>query len=318
MVSVFKESFATGRYLSLRDLVNPKWSLSEVLSAIDCLNFSRPGKKQLVRLAKILLAGTQDEERTILSNTVAEDPDFAQFLQSEIFSVEILPIIYGRFLQDLLSGMDDRTIAYGYREASPTVQAVIRRSISKNRFRHLEKEAQNPADAVSTKNDSLSESFLQEIQASLFQNFSRKLTYPKGKALYYTLADDNEIPDVPFTSHSPRSKSHYEEKKILTCDPAQFYQSSDCLEYLGRDNLHIYWKTKEYLSTVRFEILKTMGERESLEFSSLLSATVIPLPYPQPQSREIVGGGYSPKVGFFELIFLPSGWDLSRFSFSLC
>jgi len=272
------------RYLSLRDIVNPYFNEEDVLKEIDKLYYNSRDKNTLSRLVKILYAGKPSEEREIIRNLFAYEKEFAEFLRDRIFQIEILPLIHGVFLQDVLTKMDERIIKHGLASVSPPVQEVIRRSVSKNKFRSI---LASPPLKPEEGDDLRS-----KIESIVFTRFSRKIYYEKGQYLAYRLSSD------------PASAK--EEIPLIDSRKFQWARSSAVVEFLGAGSRDLYILLKDWVEAIRFDTLVHSREIDSHEFFRLPPGIILRIPF-YPTGRCTICGGILRGRKSFELYL--SNWE---------
>jgi hypothetical protein len=255
----FRESRIATRYLSLRDIVNPESTIEQILDKIENLNFNSHEKSNLYRLVKILFAGNSNEEKTILSNIFSNDIEFGNFLQNRIFSIEILPLIHGPFLNEILSKLDERLIRNSLVNLSPQVLICLENSLSKNKWKqiinghYLEKPAE--------------ESLAQIIERNIFQKFSRKLYYNSGTYTIYKIPDT--ISDYNFIE-SYISKN--------TTD-LLFYTSQNSISLYSKTNKEIFLITHDWIDTIRIDLIFSSREIKTFEYFLLPPKYLLKIPF---------------------------------------
>jgi hypothetical protein len=263
-----RNQMVSARYLSLRDIVNPEYSEEDILREIEKLYFKPKEKSTFFRLVKILYAGKTSEEREIVSNLFSHEKDFALFLRDQIFKIEILPLIHGIFLQDILSKMDERIIKHGLSILSPPVIEVIKRSVSKNKFSSiLDSPSLEPKEG---------ESLTEIIESLLFRRFSRKIYYEEGSYTAY------RIP----TSEDPERKTI---QSLIDSNKFQFATSQEGMDFLGASQTKLFFLIKDWVSVVRFDIVLNPREWESYEYYRLPPQIILEIPF-YPQARSLSGG----------------------------
>lgn len=285
------------RYLSLRDIVNPLYNEEDVLKEIDKLYYKPKDKNTLHRLVKILYAGTPGEERTIVQNLFTHEKEFAEFLQEKMFQIEILPLVHGNFLQEILIKMDERIIRHGWNIISPPVKNVIRRSVSKNKMESiLSSPLLEPEKG---------ESLVEKIEQLIYQRFSRKIYYEKGHYYAYRLTKTNDTSN-PATGQEFGIPTVKEEIEFIDSSRFELASSKDCIELLGASNLNLFFLLKTRVEVIRFDILVNYRTWEFHEFFRLPSGIILRIPF-YNTGRGVAGAGILPEKKEFEFYF--SNWE---------
>lgn len=280
-----RSQMIAARYLSLRDIVNPIYSEDDVLAEIEKLYFHPKEKSTLYRLVKILFAGKPSEEREIVANLFSHEKDFAIFLRDSIFKIEIIPLIHGTFLQEILSRMDERIIKHGLAKLSPPVAEVIRKSVSKNKFQNiLNSPSLEPPEG---------ESLTDLIENLIFQKFSRKIYYEMGSYTAY------KVPD-------PKDKSKRFTTKLIDSKKFQFAHRGNHIEFLGASQTKLFFRLKDWTEVIRFDILLNPREWESYEYFRLPPDIILEIPF-FPNARSVTGSFILKKNQIEEFYF--SNWE---------
>ncbi len=256
---LIRDSRIGTRYLSLRDIVNPNYSIEQVLEKIQNLNFNSLEKSNLYRLVKILYAGNAQEEKTILSNIFREDIDFGNFLQKRIFSIEILPLIYGPFLNEILSKLDERLIKVSINHLSPQVLICLEKSLSKNKWKQIIN-----GDSLDKPSE---ESLEQIIERNIFKKFSRKIYYTIGSYNIYKIA--NPTTDSEF-------REIYSSKKTTNL---VFYSSHNGISFFSHTNNEIFLITNEWIETLRIDLIFSSREIKTYEYFLLSPDSLLKIPF---------------------------------------
>jgi hypothetical protein len=281
-----RDHYLSAKYLSLRDIVNPNFTVDEILNKIDSLYFSSKDKSSLSQLVKILYSGKPSEEKEIISNLFRHDEKFAEFLSKEIFKIEILPLVHGIFLQDILAPMDERKIKHGLQFCSPPVIKVIQNSVSRNKFQDILK-----APSVEPNQ---AESLVETIESALFQRFSQKIYYKKHQYNAYRFPNKESIDTI-------------EEIETIDSSNFQLASSDDSIDFVAATNSKLFFKTKDWVSTIRFDTILNSREIETHEFYRLPPEIILSIPF-FPQARSLVGGGIRKDKTSLEFAFSNVGF----------
>ncbi|TGK13855.1 hypothetical protein EHO60_00415 [Leptospira fletcheri] len=275
------------RYLSLRDIVNPELDEESVSLKIEELYFDPKNKNYLFRLLRILYAGTPAEEQTIVSNLFSHEPEFAVFLRDTIFTIEILPLIHGPFLNSVLNTVDERIVKFAVPELSFPVRKIVERNVSKNRWKQI---LNGPS-----KKPEPGESFPEIVEREIFRRFSRKIYYEEGTFPVYreqgdeTQAEFDSRREVRFSS-IPGEKYNF-----------NFRGEGLGLYAVTKDK--ILFHTVKFLEILRFDILLSRKERDAYELFRIPEHCIVEIPR-YDQTKLTVGGGISGDRHPFEFSLL--------------
>ncbi|MCW7457788.1 flagellar motor switch protein FliG [Leptospira bandrabouensis] len=275
-----RDKFQSAKYLSLRDIINPELSEDLVREKIEALYFDIKSKTYLFRLVAILFSGTPKEEETIVSNLFRHEPEFAKFLNKQMFTVEMIPMIHGNFLQEILREHDERYIKYILPNLSKPVMEVVRSSISKNKMKQI---LDGP-----TKKPQEGEDLVSVIETELFKRFARNIYYEEGSI--FTYRENGEVErkeEVPFA----------DSKKF------QFSTNGQVLQFYGRTVTKLFFKTNDWIDVLRFDFFLSRKEIETKEFHRLPPDLLIEIPY-YPTGIFLVGGGITKERKPFEFSLL--------------
>ncbi|MCG6152224.1 FliG C-terminal domain-containing protein [Leptospira bandrabouensis] len=275
-----RDKFQSAKYLSLRDIINPELSEDLVREKIEALYFDIKSKTYLFRLVAILFSGTPKEEETIVSNLFRHEPEFAKFLNKQMFTVEMIPMIHGNFLQEILREHDERYIKYILPNLSKPVMEVVRSSISKNKMKQI---LEGP-----TKKPQEGEDLVSVIETELFKRFARNIYYEEGSI--FTYRENGEVErkeEVPFA----------DSKKF------QFSTNGQVLQFYGRTVTKLFFKTNDWIDVLRFDFFLSRKEIETTEFHRLPPDLLIEIPY-YATGIFLVGGGITKEKNPFEFSLL--------------
>ncbi|TGL03366.1 flagellar motor switch protein FliG [Leptospira bouyouniensis] len=275
-----REKFNQTKYLSLRDIVNPEFDEKKVLETIDSLYVDKKSKLYLNRLVAILFSGTKEEELKIITNLFRFETDFAQFLNHQMFTVELIPLIHGIFLQEILRNHDERFFRYILPRLSPPVLDVVRKSISKNKMNQIEKApSQKPPEG---------EDLISIIESELYKRFARNLYYEEGQI--YTFREYGEA----------------ESKELIPFESSEkfdFCMNGDFLSFFGKTKTKLFFKTSEWIDSIRFDLFLTRKELETNEFHRLPKDLILEIPYYET-GLFLVGAGITKDKKPFEFSLL--------------
>ena len=266
------------RYLSLRDIVNPSFSDSEILAEIDKTYFDKNTKAHLYRLVKILYSASPNEEWNIISSLFSHEKDFAKYLCKQMFTAEILPLVHGNFLQTLLTSLDERFIKFHLPKLSPPVRSVLERSVSKNKWKLiLESPPKEREDKVS---------LLDLIEEKIYSEFSRKIYYEEGNYFVYHLEGENNPNRIP--------------EEISFQDSSQFLfsRTNSSADFLGVSNTKQYFAITNFQEVFRVDVWINKREREEFLFFKIPPKTILEIPYFSVGRATILSGIDSTRACF--------------------
>ncbi|PJZ86555.1 flagellar motor switch protein FliG [Leptospira harrisiae] len=275
-----RDKFQSAKYLSLRDIINPELSEDLVREKIESLYFDAKSKTFLFRLVSILFSGTPKEEETIVSNLFRFEPEFAKFLNKQMFTVEMIPLIHGNFLQEILRDHDERYIKYVIPSLSKPVLEVVRTSLSKNKMKQiLDGPIKKPPEG---------EDLVSVIETELFKRFARNIYYEEGSIFTYRETGDEE---------------RKEEVSFIDAKKFQFFVDGHILQFYGRTVTKIFFKTCDWIDALRFDFFLSRKEIETNEFHRLPPDLLIEIPY-YSTGIFLVGGGITKQKNPFEFSLL--------------
>ncbi|TGJ99261.1 hypothetical protein EHO59_15405 [Leptospira semungkisensis] len=266
-----KRMFST-RYLSLRDIVNPELDEDSVIRKIEELYFDTESKTYLFRLVKILYAGTPAAEQELVSNLFTYEIEFAKFLRDRIFSIEILPLIHGPFLNSILNKLDERILKYSIPKLSPPVRKMVEKNVSKNRWKQI-------LDGPSKKPE-LGESFPEIVEKEIFKRFSRRIYYEEGNFSVYREVVDSEQLEI-----GTRTEIEFQ---AIPGDKYNLNASVEGILLYSVTKEKILFQIQKYMEIIRFDIFLSKKERDSFEFFRIPSGSILEIPR-YDQAKMIVG-----------------------------
>lgn len=275
-----RDQFQATKYLSLRDIINPELSEDLVREKIEVLYIDVKSKTFLFRLVSILFSGTPKEEETIVSNLFRHEPEFAKFLNKQMFTVEMIPMIHGNFLQEILRDHDERYIKYILPSLSKPVFEVIRSSISKNKMKQI---LEGP-----TKKPPEGEDLISLIETELYKRFARNIYYEEGSI---------------FTYREKGEEEHKEEILFSNAEKFQFFIDGSFLLFYGKTATKLFFKTNDWMESLRFDFFLSRKDIETKEFHRLPPDLLIEIPY-YPTGIFLVGGGITKERKPFEFSLL--------------
>ncbi|TGK54164.1 flagellar motor switch protein FliG [Leptospira kanakyensis] len=275
-----RDKFQSAKYLSLRDIINPELSENLVREKIESLYFDVKSKTYLFRLVSILFSGTPKEEETIVSNLFRHEPEFAKFLNKQMFTVEMIPLIHGNFLQEILRDHDERYTKSILPSLSKPVMEVVRSSISKNKMKQiLDGPSKKPPEG---------EDLISIIETELFKRFARNIYYEEGSI---------------FTYRENGEEERKEEVSFTGSEKFNFFIDGHSLQFYGRTTTKLFFKTNDWIDALRFDFFLSRKEIETTEFHRLPPNLLIEIPY-YTTGIFLVGGGVTKERKPFEFSLL--------------
>ncbi|PKA15203.1 hypothetical protein [Leptospira haakeii] len=267
---IFRKRMFSTKYLSLRDIVNPELNEEEVIKKIEELYFDPESKTYLFRLVKILYAGTPSEEQGLVSNLFTYEIEFAKFLRDRIFSIEILPLIHGPFLNSILNKLDERILKFSVPKLSPPVRRMVEKNVSKNKWKQI-------LDGPSKKPEP-GESFPEIVEKEIFRRFSRRIYYEEGS-----------FPIYKDSAEEVTSKTEIEFEGIPG-EKFNLNRSSNEIELYAITKDKILLRIPKYMEIVRIDIYLSKKERDEYEFFKISAGSILEIPR-YDQAKLIVGAG---------------------------
>ncbi|MGJ4747214.1 hypothetical protein ACQV5M_12715 [Leptospira sp. SA-E8] len=267
---MFRKRMFSTKYLSLRDIVNPELNEEEVIKKIEDLYFDPESKTYLFRLVKILYAGTPTEEQQLVSNLFTYEIEFAKFLRDRIFSIEILPLIHGPFLNSILNKLDERILKFSVPKLSPPVRRMVEKNVSKNKWKQI-------LDGPSKKPEP-GESFPEIVEKEIFRRFSRRIYYEEGNFPVYKGSVEEE------TSKTEMEFEGFPGEKF------NLNRTSNQIELYAITKDKILLRILKYMEVVRIDIYLSKKERDQYEFFKISADSILEIPK-YDQAKLIVGAG---------------------------
>ncbi|TGK38950.1 hypothetical protein [Leptospira andrefontaineae] len=267
---MFRKRMFSTKYLSLRDIMNPELNEDEVIKKIEELYFDPESKTYLFRLVKILYAGTPAEEQGLVSHLFTYEIEFAKFLRDHIFSIEILPLIHGPFLNSILNKFDERMLKFSVPKLSPPVRRMVEKNVSKNKWKQI-------LDGPSKKPEP-GESFPEIVEKEIFRRFSRRIYYEEGTFPVYKTSVEEET-----------SKTEIEFEGIQS-EKFNLNRSSNEIELYAITKDKILLRILKYMEIIRMDIYLSKKERDQYEFFKISAGSILEIPK-YDQAKLIVGAG---------------------------
>lgn len=267
---MFRKKMFSTKYLSLRDIVNPELNEEDIIKKIEELYFDPESKTYLFRLVKILYAGTPTEEQGLVSNLFTYEIEFAKFLRDRIFSIEILPLIHGPFLNSILNKLDERILKFSVPKLSLPVRKMVERNVSKNKWKQI-------LDGPSKKPEP-GESFPEIVEKEIFRRFSRRIYYEEGNFPLYKDSAEEET-----------SKTEIEFEGIPG-DKFNLNRSSHEIELYAITKDKILLRILKYMEVLRIDIYLSKKERDQFEFFKISGDSILEIPK-YDQAKLIIGAG---------------------------
>jgi len=279
LTKINRSKFESTKYISLRDIVNPTFSEQEVIDRIESLFFDKKSKNFLYRLVKILYSGTAEQEYEIISNLFAHETEFAQFLSKSMFTVEILPLIHGPFLQTFIASFDERYIKFVYPKLSNQVRKVLENSISKNKLEMIKN-----SPAIEPKPG---EGFIEMLETEVYKKFSRNIYYESGSVVTYREKSNDFEEEV--------SIDFEDSKKV------NFWINDVGIRFYGVTKTKLMFQTVTWIDTLRLDWFLSKREWEPYEFHRLPPNLILEIPY-FSTGKFVVGGGITQERKPFEFV----------------
>ncbi|TGM11317.1 hypothetical protein EHQ81_16685 [Leptospira selangorensis] len=267
---MFRKRMFSTKYLSLRDIVNPELNEEEVIKKIEELYFDPESKTYLFRLVKILYAGTPTEEQGLVSNLFTYEIEFAKFLRDRIFSIEILPLIHGPFLNSILNKLDERILKFSIPKLSPPVRRMVEKNVSKNKWKQI-------LDGPNKKPEP-GESFPEIVEKEIFRRFSRRIYYEEGNFPIYidTVEEDTSKTEIEFEG--------------IPGENFNLNRSSNEIELYAITKDKILLRILKYMEVLRIDIYLSKKERDQYEFFKISAGYILEIPK-YDQAKLVIGAG---------------------------
>ncbi|PJZ78871.1 hypothetical protein [Leptospira neocaledonica] len=275
---IFRKRMFSTKYLSLRDIVNPELNEEEVTKKIEELYFDPESKTYLFRLVKILYAGTPTEEQNLVSNLFTYEIEFAKFLRDRIFSIEILPLIHGPFLNSILNKLDERILKFSVPKLSPPVRRMVERNVSKNKWKQI-------LDGPSKKPEP-GESFPEIVEKEIFRRFSRRIYYEEGNFPVYKSLSAVDYKD---SEEEETSKTEIEFEAVFG-EKYNLNRTSNQIELYAVTKDKILLRILKYMEIIRIDIYLSKKERDQYEFFKISADSILEIPK-YDQAKLIIGAG---------------------------
>jgi hypothetical protein len=128
-------------YIPFFDMVDKdNFSNEQILAYIKKMSFPKNYTWGLKRLLTLIRSAEPEDELKIIKNLFEKDRDFAEFIVSRIFTLELLPVMYRKDIQHVLNKFDNKTLAYAFKNSNYYVKETLFRNVSKNRGKFIKDE----------------------------------------------------------------------------------------------------------------------------------------------------------------------------------
>ncbi len=159
-------------YIPFFDMVDKdNFSNEQILNFLKKVDFAKEYTWGLKKLLTLIRSAEPGDEVKIITNLYETDKDFAEFLVTRIFSLNLLPIMYRKDIQYVLNSFDNRTLAYAFKNSNYYIKEKLFKNVSKNRGKLIKDEWSYAGIKEVKPDDFLNASFKVE---SFFRNFLEK------------------------------------------------------------------------------------------------------------------------------------------------
>ncbi len=128
-------------YVPFFDMVDKdNFSDQQIMDYLKKTRFPKDYTWGLKRLLTLLRSAVPADEISVIENLYCNDEDFADFIVSKIFSLELFPLMYRKDIQYVLNSFDTEILAAAFKRTSVYIKETLFRNVSKNRKRMIKDE----------------------------------------------------------------------------------------------------------------------------------------------------------------------------------
>jgi len=288
------ERYTYRNYIPFKEYIDlDNLGMDEISRYIRTLDHPPLYKKGLIHLLNIIRLASYEDEISIVTGLLKDDPAFAHFITYRLFMFSMIPLMKNRDVQQILNSVDDRVIALSLEGTGNLLRKKIMTNISKRRAGNIRREMIPSSERKTHRN--AKEHLHRAIRHFFEEHVGRSLKIPVSTIPVFRAGKVNQSdPKSCFTL----SRNHTG-VFLVTHDGQTFYRmkssravSSPCrpfdVEWYGNRIFSLAGATEStiYLKSeigiryvcVHFYYWYTTLE-DSLFFENISKYTIIPLSY---------------------------------------
>jgi hypothetical protein len=169
--SVYRNYIPFKEYIDLDQL-----GMDTISKYIRTLDHPPLYNKGLIHLLNIVRLASYEDEISIVTSLLKDDPAFAHFIIYRLFLFSMIPLMKDRDIQQILNSVDDRVIALSLEGTDPLLRKKIMKNISKRRSASIRSEKGAPEGAKKTR--SAKEQLHRTIRHFFEEHVGRSLKIP--------------------------------------------------------------------------------------------------------------------------------------------
>ncbi len=288
------ERYAYRNYIPFKEYIDlDSLGMDEISQYIRTLDHPPLYKKGLIHLLNIIRLASYEDEISIVTGLLKDDPAFAHFITYRLFLFSMIPLMKNRDVQQILNSVDDRVIALSLEGTGNLLRKKIMTNISKRRAVNIRREM-IPSSEIH-KHRNAKEHLHRTIRHYFEEHVGRSLKIPVSTIPVFRAGKMKQ--DEP-KSVLTLSRNHTG-VFLVTFDGKTFYRmnnskvgSSSCLPFdvewygnrifslAGATESTIYLKSEIGIRYVCIHIYYWYTTLEdSLFFENISKSTIIPLSY---------------------------------------
>jgi hypothetical protein len=144
--SIYRNYIPFKEYIDLERL-----EIDTISKYIRTLDHPPLYKKGLIHLLNIIRLASYEDEISIVTSLLKDEPAFAHFVIYRLFLFNMIPLMKDRDVQLILNSVDDRVIALSLEGTGTLLRDKIMKNISKRRAASIRSEKGSPADIKKTR-----------------------------------------------------------------------------------------------------------------------------------------------------------------------
>jgi hypothetical protein len=288
------ERYVYRNYIPFKEYIDlDRLGMDEISQYIRTLDHPLLYKKGLIHLLNIIRLASYEDEISIVTGLLKDDPAFAHFITYRLFLFSMVPLMKNRDVQQILNSVDDRVIALSLEGAGNLLRKKIMTNISKRRSVNIRREMIPPSEIK--KHRSAKEHLHRAIRHYFEEHVGRSLKIPISTIPVFRAGKMNQNEPKSVLTLSRNHTGVF----LVTFDGQTFYRmknrkgvSSTCLlcdvEWYGNRIFSLAGATEStiYLRSeigIRYVCIHmyywyTTFE-DSLFFENISKSTIIPLSY---------------------------------------
>jgi len=227
------ERYMYRNYIPFKEYIDlDRLGIDTISKYIRTLDHPPLYKKGLIHLLNIIRLASYEDEISIVTSLIKDDPAFAHFIIYRLFLFSMIPLMKDRDVQQILNSVDDRVIAMSLEGTDPLLRKKILKNISKRRSASIRNEKIPPASAKI--NRSAQEHLHRTIRHFFEEHVGRSLKIPLSTIPVFNTGKMKQYEPKSYLTLSKNHTGGF----IATEDGKTFYRiqnsrvvSNNCLPY---------------------------------------------------------------------------------------